>query len=85
MTACFCASGWLIILKTFSSETPVIFGAIDFENEWQNKSHFWLMKQQIKWTANFAIMYGNFCSLDLCLHDQIVHNGNSSLAIKVAP
>ena len=25
-------------------------------------------------------MYGNFCSLDLCLHNQIVHDGISSLA-----
>ena len=25
-------------------------------------------------------MYGNFCSLDLCLHNQIVHDGILSLA-----
>ena len=64
------------ILKTFSSE-PVTFGAIDFENEEQTKCHLWQMKLQIKWTA-----YGNFCSLDLCLHNQIVHDGTSSLANK---
>ena len=38
MAAYFCASGWLYLhcklnLKTISSETPVTFGAIDFENE----------------------------------------------------
>ena len=65
-----------IILKTFSSE-PVTFGAIDFENEEQTKSHLWQMKLQIKWTA-----YGNFCSLDVCLQNQIVHDGISSLANK---
>ena len=69
MTTYFCASGWLYIhcqlnVKTFSSETPVIFGAIYFEREEQTKSHWWLMKLQLKFTA---IMYGNFCSLDLCL------------------
>ena len=52
-------------MKTFSSETPVIFGAIYFESEEQTKSHWWsVMKLQLKCTA---IMYGNFCSLDLCL------------------
>ena len=53
ITAYFCASGSLYFhcklnLKTLSSETPVTFGAIDFENEKQTKSHLWLMKLQLR-------------------------------------
>ena len=73
----------IYILNPFSSETPVIFSTIDFENEYQTFSLV-LNKPGNKSNGplNFAIMYGNFCSLDLCLHNQIVHDAISSLANK---
>ena len=69
------------ILKTFSRETPVIFGAMNFENEYQTKSHLWLMKLKIKWATKLRY-HVFFATQRTGLHNQIVQDGISSLVNK---
>ena len=69
------------ILKTFSRETPVMFGAMNFENEQQTKSHLWLMKLKIKWATKLRY-HVFFATQRTGLHNQIVQDGISSLVNK---